>query len=225
MSDLHAQTVPYVRDTMLPQAEPPAGERGAVKWLRENLFSGELYGGLSQTALHYIGGIFKHARAINAFANATTNSYKRLVPHFEAPVMLAYSARNRSASCRIPFVHSPKARRIEVRFPDPMQSGYLTFTALMMAGLDGIENKIHPGDPMEKDIYGLSPEELKDIPQLPGSLEESLEALEKDHEFLLRGDVFSKDVLETWVAYKRDNEIKASKQRPTPLEFMLYFDA
>jgi glutamine synthetase len=152
-----------------------------------NLFAGDLYGGLSQTALYYIGGIFKHARAINAFTNSTTNSYKRLVPGFEAPVMLAYSARNRSASCRIPFVHSPKARRIEVRFPDPMNSGYLTFTALMMAGIDGILNKIDPGAPADKDLYDLPPEEEKNIPTVCHALDQALEALDKDRGFLKAG--------------------------------------
>jgi glutamine synthetase len=190
------------------------------------LFAGPGYGGMSEMALYYIGGVLKHARALAAITNPTLNSYRRIIPGFEAPVNLAYSARNRSASIRIPVGSaSPKAKRIECRFPDPTANPYLAFSALMMAGLDGIEKKIHPGDPMEKDIYGLSPEELKDIPQLPGSLDESLEALENDHEFLLRGDVFTKDLLETWIDYKRTVEIKASKQRPTPLEFMLYFDA
>jgi len=177
-------------------------------------------------ALYFIGGVLKHARALAAITNPTLNSYRRIVPGFEAPVNLAYSARNRSASIRIPVGSaSPKAKRIECRFPDPMANPYLAFSALLMAGLDGIEKKIHPGDPMEKDIYGLSPEELKDIPQLPGSLEEALQCLEADHDFLLRGDVFTKDLLETWIDYKRTKEIKASKNRPTPLEFMLYFDA
>ena len=163
-----------------------------------NLFAGDLYGGLSQTALYYIGGIFKHARAINAFANSTTNSYKRLVPGFEAPVMLAYSARNRSASCRIPFVPSPKARRIEVRFPDPMNSGYLTFAALMMAGLDGILNKIDPGAPADKDLYDLPPEEEKNIPTVCHSLDQALDALDKDRAFLKAGGVFSDDFIDAY---------------------------
>lgn len=190
------------------------------------LFAGNGYGGLSEMALFFIGGVLKHARALAAITNPTLNSYRRIVPGFEAPVNLAYSARNRSASIRIPVGSaSPKAKRIECRFPDPMANPYLAFSALLMAGLDGIEKKIHPGDPMEKDIYGLSAEELKDIPQLPGSLEEALQCLEADHEFLLRGDVFTKDFLETWIDFKRTKEIKASKNRPTPLEFMLYFDA
>ena len=187
-----------------------------------NLFSGELYGGLSQTALHYIGGIFKHARAINAFANATTNSYKRLVPHFEAPVMLAYSARNRSASCRIPFVHSPKARRIEVRFPDPMQSGYLTFTALMMAGLDGILNKIDPGAPADKDLYDLPPEEEKNIPTVCHSLDQALEALDKDRAFLKAGGVFSDDFIDAYIDVKM-GEVTRFRAATHPLEFQMYY--
>jgi glutamine synthetase len=190
------------------------------------LFAGSGYGGLSEMALFYIGGVLKHARALAAITNPTLNSYRRIIPGFEAPVNLAYSARNRSASVRIPVgAPSPKAKRIEIRFPDPMANPYLAFSALMMAGLDGIENKIHPGDPLEKDIYGLSPEELKGVPTLPGSLEEALQELEKDHEFLLKGDVFTRDLLETWIDHKRTKEINMSKNRPTPLEFMLYFDA
>ena len=188
----------------------------------ENLFAGDLYGGLSQTALYYIGGIFKHARAINAFANSTTNSYKRLVPHFEAPVMLAYSARNRSASCRIPFVHSPKARRIEVRFPDPMQSGYLTFTALMMAGLDGILNKIDPGAPADKDLYDLPPEEEKNIPTVCHSLDQALEALDKDRGFLKAGGVFSDDLIDGYIALKMQ-EVTRFRAATHPLEYQMYY--
>ncbi len=188
----------------------------------ENLFSGDLYGGLSQTALWYIGGIFKHARAINAFANSTTNSYKRLVPGFEAPVMLAYSARNRSASCRIPYVGNPKGRRIEVRFPDPMQSGYLTFTALMMAGLDGIVNKIDPGAPADKDLYDLPPEEEKNIPQVCASLDLALEALDKDREFLKAGDVFTDDFIDGYIALKMQ-EVTRFRASTHPLEFSMYY--
>ena len=188
----------------------------------QNLFAGDLYGGLSQTALYYIGGIFKHARAVNAFANSTTNSYKRLVPHFEAPVMLAYSARNRSASCRIPFVHSPKARRIEVRFPDPMQSGYLTFTALMMAGLDGILNKIDPGAPADKDLYDLPPEEEKNIPTVCHSLDMALEALDKDRGFLKAGGVFSDDLIDSYIALKMQ-EVTRFRAATHPLEFQMYY--
>jgi len=187
-----------------------------------NLFAGDLYGGLSQTALYYIGGIFKHARAINAFTNSTTNSYKRLVPGFEAPVMLAYSARNRSASCRIPFVHSPKARRIEVRFPDPMNSGYLAFTALMMAGLDGILNKIDPGAPMDKDLYDLPPEEEKHIPTVCSSLDQALEALDKDRAFLKAGGVFSDDFIDAYIETKLV-EVTKFRAATHPIEYQMYY--
>ena len=194
-------------------------------WKNERpLFAGNLYADLSETALYYIGGIIKHAKAINAFTNPTTNSYKRLIPGFEAPVLLAYSSRNRSASCRIPYVNSPKGKRVEVRFPDPAANPYLAFSAMLMAGLDGVQNKINPGDPMDKDIYALSPEELKDVPQMPGSLEEALGTLEKDHEFLLRGDVFTKDAIHEWLDFKRNKELNPIRMRPTPYEFYLYFD-
>ncbi|MCL7715774.1 type I glutamate--ammonia ligase [Stenotrophomonas mori] len=188
----------------------------------KNLFSGDGYGGLSQLALWYIGGIFKHARAINAFTNAGTNSYKRLVPGFEAPVMLAYSARNRSASCRIPWVSNPKARRVEMRFPDPIQSGYLTFTALMMAGLDGIRNQIDPGAPSDKDLYDLPPEEEKLIPQVCSSLDQALEALDKDREFLKAGGVMSDDFIDAYIALKM-KEVTAFRASTHPLEFQLYY--
>ena len=189
------------------------------------LFAGEEYGGMSKMALYYIGGILKHAKALNAICNPTTNSYRRLVPGFEAPVNLAYSGRNRSASIRIPmYSPSPKAKRIEVRFPDPAANGYLAFAAMLMAGLDGIQNKIHPGDPLDKDIYGLSPEELSKVPSCCGSLEEALTALQNDHEFLMKGDVFTKDVIETWIEYKTDKEVKPMAMRPTPYEFALYYD-
>jgi glutamine synthetase len=187
-----------------------------------NLFAGDLYGGLSQTALYYIGGVFKHARAINAFTNSTTNSYKRLVPGFEAPVMLAYSARNRSASCRIPFVHSPKGRRIEVRFPDPMNSGYLAFTALMMAGLDGILNKIDPGAPMDKDLYDLPPEEEKNIPTVCNSLDQALECLDKDRAFLKAGGVFSDDFIDAYIETKLA-EVTRFRAAAHPIEFQMYY--
>ena len=188
----------------------------------QNLFAGDLYGGLSQTALYYIGGIFKHARAINAFTNSTTNSYKRLVPGFEAPVMLAYSARNRSASCRIPFVTNPKGRRIEIRFPDPMNSGYLAFTALMMAGLDGILNKIDPGAPMDKDLYDLPPEEEKNIPTVCHSLDQALEALDKDRGFLKAGGVFSDDFIDAYIELKLQ-EVTKFRASTHPLEYQMYY--
>jgi len=189
------------------------------------LFAGDGYGGFSELGLHYVGGILKHSRAIAAFSNPTTNSYKRLVPGFEAPVNLALSSRNRSASCRIPmYSASPKAKRIEVRYPDPSCNPYLTFSAMLMAGLDGIENKIDPGEPLDKDIYALSPKEVEGIARMPGSLDEALEELEADHDFLLKGDVFTQDALETWISYKRDREIDPMRSRPHPHEFELYYD-
>ncbi len=188
----------------------------------QNLFSGDGYGGLSQLALWYIGGIFKHARAINAFANSTTNSYKRLVPGFEAPVMLAYSASNRSASCRIPYVANPKARRIEMRFPDPMNTGYLIFSALMMAGLDGIKNQIDPGSPSDKDLYDLPPEEEKNIPTVCHSLDQALEALDKDREFLKAGGVFTDDFIDAYIALK-SKEVTAFRAATHPLEYQMYY--
>lgn len=190
----------------------------------KNLFAGDRYAALSEMGLYYIGGILKHAKALNALCNPSTNSYKRLVPGFEAPINLAYSSRNRSAAIRIPIVNSDKAKRIEVRFPDPSCNGYLAFSALLMAGLDGIENKIDPGEPLDKNIYGLSPEELADIPSAAGSLDEALEALKDDHEFLLKGDVFTEDVIETWIDYKIENEINLVRMTPCPQEFALYFD-
>jgi glutamine synthetase len=189
------------------------------------LFAGDKYAGLSQTALWYIGGLLKHSPALAALIAPTTNSYKRLVPGFEAPVNLAYSRRNRSAAVRIPlYSASAKAKRVEFRPPDPSCNAYLAFAGMMMAGLDGIENKIDPGEPLDKDIYDLGPEELKKVPSLPGSLEESLRALEKDHDFLLKGDVFSEELLETWIDYKMKNEVQAVGQRPHPFEFALYYD-
>lgn len=187
-----------------------------------NMFAGELYGGLSEMALFYIGGIIKHSRAINAFANASTNSYKRLVPGFEAPVMLAYSARNRSASIRIPYVGNPKGRRIEVRYPDPTGNPYLTFSALMMAGLDGIQNKIHPGDAADKDLYDLPAEEAANIPQVCASLDEALEALDNDRAFLTAGGVFTDDQIDGYIRLKME-EVTRMRMSTHPVEFDMYY--
>ncbi|HZY50789.1 MAG TPA: type I glutamate--ammonia ligase [Devosia sp.] len=188
------------------------------------LFAGDQYAGLSMDALYYIGGIIKHAKAINAFTNPTTNSYKRLVPGFEAPVLLAYSARNRSASCRIPFGQSPKAKRVEVRFPDPLANPYLGFAAMLMAGVDGIKNKIHPGDPMDKDLYELPPEELKQIPTVCGSLREALESLDKDRDFLKAGGVFDDDQIDSYIDLKMTEVIKF-EHTPHPVEYEMYYSA
>ncbi len=189
------------------------------------LFAGDQYAGVSQEALYAIGGILKHCKALCAFANPTTNSYKRLVPGFEAPVNLAYSSRNRSAAIRIPmYSASPKAKRIEFRTPDPSCNGYLAFPAILMAIMDGIENKIDPGEPLDKDIYGLPPEELADIESTPGSLEDALEALKEDQAFLKKGDVFTQDALDMWIEYKTENEVNPVKLRPHPHEFFLYYD-
>jgi glutamine synthetase len=189
-----------------------------------NTFAGDGYAGLSKNALYFIGGIIKHAKALCAFTNPSTNSYKRLVPGYEAPVNLAYSGRNRSAALRIPQGNSPKAKRVEYRTPDPSANGYLCFSAILMAGLDGIENKIDPGEPLDKDIYGLPPEELADIPSVAGSLEEALNALKEDHAFLLKGDVFTEDVIQKWIEYKTEAEVDAVRMRPVPQEFALYYD-
>lgn len=188
----------------------------------KNLFSGEGYGGLSQQALWYIGGVLEHAPAINAFTNATTNSYKRLVPGFEAPILLAYSARNRSASCRIPWVSSPKACRVEMRFPDPMQSGYLSFAALLMAGLDGIRNKIDPGAPSDKDLYDLPPEEEKNIPTVALSLDHALQALDADRDFLKAGGVFNDDFIDSYIVLK-SKEVSRYRAATHPLEYAMYY--
>jgi len=188
----------------------------------DNIFAGDLYGGLSETALYYIGGIIKHARALNAFTNASTNSYKRLVPGFEAPVMLAYSARNRSASIRIPFVSSPKGRRVEVRFPDPTANPYLAFTAMMMAGLDGIQNKLHPGDAMDKDLYDLPAEEAAEIPTVCHSLDQALEALDADRGFLTAGGVFTDDLIDAYIDLKME-EVTTMRMTTHPVEFDMYF--
>ena len=186
------------------------------------LFAGNGYADLSETALFYIGGIIKHARAINAFTNSTTNSYKRLVPGFEAPVLLAYSARNRSASCRIPYASSPNGKRVEVRFPDPASNPYLAFSAMLMAGLDGIANKIHPGNAMDKNLYDLPPEELADVPTVCSSLKEAIDSLDADRDFLKRGDVFSDDLIDGYLELKME-EVTKFMQTPHPIEFQLYY--
>ena len=186
------------------------------------LFAGSGYADLSDMALYYIGGIIKHAKAINAFTNPLTNSYKRLIPGFEAPVLLAYSARNRSASCRIPYSASPKGKRVEVRFPDPGANPYLAFSAMLMAGLDGIANKIHPGDPMDKNLYDLPPEELSQVPTVCGSLREALEALRASHDFLCKGDVFSKEFIESYIELKYE-EVYRFEHTPHPVEFQMYY--
>ena len=187
-----------------------------------NVFSGDEYGGLSDNALYYIGGIFKHARALNAFTNASTNSYKRLVPGFEAPVLLAYSARNRSASCRIPYVSNPKGRRVEVRFPDATANPYLAFTAMLMAGLDGIQNKIHPGGPLDKDLYDLPPEEETEVATVSHSLDQALDALDSDRDFLKAGRVMTDDMIDAYVELKIE-EVQRLRQATHPLEFEMYY--
>ncbi len=216
--------------TLMPK--PILGDNGSGMhchqsiWKDEkNLFAGDKYAGLSDLGLHYIGGLLKHAPSVLAITNPGLNSYRRLVPGFEAPVNLAYSSRNRSASVRIPVSGpSPKAKRIEFRCPDPTTNPYIAFAAMLMAGIDGVQAKTSPGQPMDKDIYALSPEELREIPKAPGSLEEALGFLKKDQAYLLKGDVFTKDVLDTWVEWKEDNELKPARLRPTSLEFALYFD-
>ncbi|MHC4846792.1 MAG: type I glutamate--ammonia ligase, partial [Planctomycetota bacterium] len=191
----------------------------------QNLFAGSGYAGLSDMGRWAIGGLLRHAHAVIAFTNPTTNSYRRLVPHYEAPIKLAYSSRNRSAAIRVPMLSSnPMAKRFEFRCPDPMANGYLSFAAIAMACLDGIQNRIDPGEPMDKNIYDLPPEELAQVEDAPTSLESSLNALEEDHEFMLRGDVFSTDLIAAFVKYKRENEVLPLKTRPHPLEFEMYFD-
>jgi glutamine synthetase len=188
----------------------------------ENVFAGDGYSGLSEDALYYIGGIIKHARALNAFTNASTNSYKRLVPGFEAPVMLAYSARNRSASIRIPYEPSPKGKRVEVRFPDPTANPYLCFAALLMAGLDGIQNKIHPGDAADKDLYDLPAEEALAIPTVCSSFDQALENLDKDRDFLTAGGVFTDDMIDAFIKLK-EGEIERLNMTTHPVEFDMYY--
>jgi len=221
----HNRTVTYM-------PKPVFGDNGSGMhvhmslWKKgKPLFSGSGYAGLSELALYFIGGLLKHAPSLCAFTNPTTNSYKRLVPGFEAPVNLAYSQRNRSASVRIPmYSASPKAKRVEFRCPDPSCNPYLAFSAMMQAGLDGIQNRIDPGDPLDKDIYDLPPEELANVPSTPGSLGEALKALQNDHEYLLKGNVFTEDVIEAWVRYKTEKEIKTMALQPHPYEFHLYYD-
>jgi glutamine synthetase len=186
------------------------------------LFAGNGYADLSETALFYIGGIIRHAKAINALTNPSTNSYKRLVPGYEAPVLLAYSSRNRSASCRIPYVASPKGKRVEVRFPDPSANPYLAYAAMLMAGLDGIQNKIHPGEAMDKNLYDLPPEELKNVPTVCGSLREALDNLDKDRAFLKKGHVFSDDFIDAYIELKME-EVRRFEMTPHPVEFELYY--
>jgi glutamine synthetase len=217
--------------TFMPK--PIFGDNGSGMHVHQSLWKGETnlfwdengYAQISQTAKYYIGGLLKHAPALLAIAAPTTNSYRRLVPGYEAPVNLCYSQRNRSAACRIPmYSKSPKAKRIEFRCPDPSTNPYLCFAALLMAGLDGIQNKIDPGDPIDKDLYDLEPEEAEKVKSTPGSLGEVLDALEEDHAWLLKGDVFTKDVIETWISYKREKELAQINLRPVPYEFFLYFD-
>ena len=213
--------------TFMPK--PIKGDNGSGMHVHQSVwkegkptFAGSGYADLSDTALYYIGGIIRHAKALNAFTNPTTNSYKRLIPGFEAPVLLAYSSRNRSASCRIPYVSSPKGKRVEVRFPDPAANPYLAYSAMLMAGLDGIQNKIHPGEAMDKNLYDLPPEELKNVPTVCGSLREALGAITADHDFLLKGDVFSKDQIEAYVELKWE-EVYAFEHTPHPIEFQMYY--
>jgi glutamine synthetase len=215
--------------TFMPK--PVAGDNGSGMHVHQSIwkdgnpmFAGSGYADLSDMCLYYIGGIIKHAKAINAFANSTTNSYKRLIPGFEAPVLLAYSSRNRSASCRIPFVNSPKGKRVEVRFPDAAGNPYLTFAAMLMAGLDGIQNKIHPGDPMDKDLYDLPPEELKGVPTVCASLREALGCLDADRAFLTAGDVFADDQIDAYIELKMA-EVHAFEHTPHPIEFQMYYSS
>ena len=213
--------------TFMPK--PVFGDNGSGMHVHQSIwkdgqpmFAGNKYADLSENCLFYIGGILKHAKAINAFTNPTTNSYKRLVPGYEAPVLLAYSARNRSASCRIPHVTSPKAKRIEIRFPDPSANPYLAFTAMLMAGLDGINNKIHPGEPMDKNLYDLPPAELAEIPTVSGSLREALDSLDKDREFLKAGGVMTDDMIDAYIELRMEANMQY-ELTPHPVEFDLYY--
>jgi glutamine synthetase len=221
----HGHTVTFMPKPLF--EDNGTGMHTHISIWKENkpLFSGDKYAGVSQEALYAIGGILKHCAALCAFTNPTTNSYKRLVPGFEAPVNLAYSSRNRSAAIRIPmYSPSPKAKRIEFRTPDPSCNGYLAFSAMLMAAIDGIQNKIDPGDPLDKNLYDLPPEELAEVPSAPGSLDQAILALQEDHDFLLKGDVFTQDAIDMWIEYKIENEINPVRLRPHPHEFFLYFD-
>jgi glutamine synthetase len=213
--------------TFMPK--PVFGDNGSGMHCHQSLwkdgkpiFAGDKYAGLSEECLFYIGGIIKHAKALNAITNPTTNSYKRLVPGYEAPVLLAYSSRNRSASCRIPYVKSPKGKRVEVRFPDPAANPYLAFSAMLMAGIDGIRNKIHPGNAMDENLYELPKERLAQVPTVCGSLRQALDALKADHQFLLQGDVFSQDLIDSYIELKME-EVMAFETTPHPIEFELYY--
>jgi glutamine synthetase len=215
--------------TFMPK--PVAGDNGSGMHTHQSiwregkpLFAGSGYADLSETALYYIGGIMKHARAVNAFTNPSTNSYKRLIPGFEAPVLLAYSARNRSASCRIPLATNPKGKRVEVRFPDPTANPYLGFAAMLMAGLDGIQNKIHPGDAIDKNLYDLPPEELSGIPTVCGSLREALETLDTERDFLKKGDVFTDDLIDSYIQLKWE-EVYNFEHTPHPVEWRMYYSS
>ena len=215
--------------TFMPK--PVKGDNGSGMHVHQSIwkdgqptFAGSGYADLSETALYYIGGIIKHAKALNAFTNPSTNSYKRLVPGFEAPVLLAYSARNRSASCRIPYAASPKGKRVEVRFPDPSANPYLAFAAMLMAGLDGIQNKIHPGDPIDKNLYDLPPQELAGVPTVCGSLREALESLSADRDFLKKGDVFSDDMIDGYIELRWE-EVYNFEHTPHPVEFQMYYSS
>jgi len=213
--------------TFMPK--PIIGDNGSGMHVHQSIwkdgkpaFAGSSYADLSETALYYIGGIIKHAKAINAFTNASTNSYKRLIPGFEAPVLLAYSARNRSASCRIPYATSPNGKRVEVRFPDPTANPYFAFAAMLMAGIDGIQNKIHPGEPMDKDLYDLPPEELQGVPTVASSLRQAMECLDADRDFLKKGDVMSDDMIDGYLALKEE-EVITYDQAPHPIEYSMYY--
>src|SRR5208337_4092394 len=224
-AQLHGKTVTFMPKPLFSDNGSGMHTHQSIWNAGKPLFAGDGYAGLSAMGLNYIGGLLKHARALSEIIAPTTNSYKRLVPGYEAPVNLAYSRRNRSAACRIPmYSANPKAKRVEFRPPDTAANPYLAFAAMLMAGLDGVQNKVNPGEPLDKDIYDLSPEEMKSVPSMPGSLEEALACLEDDHAFLLRGDVFTEELIETFIDYKRKNEADAVRLRPHPYEFALYYD-